>query len=111
MLFLFTISISADGGNAQAKKGFEALQRILAEQKPEAIYFAAHDGKRTAFMFKSMNDASEIPGIAEPWFLALNASLEVQPVMTPADQRSGPATTGPAWSRRISVRAGAATER
>ncbi len=32
-----------------------------------------------------MNDASEIPGIAEPWFLALNASVEATPAMVPED--------------------------
>jgi hypothetical protein len=81
-----------ESGNAQARKGFDALQRILAEQKPEAIYFATDAGKRTAFMFKSMNDLSELPAIAEPWFLALNASMEVAPAMTPADlMKAGPA--------------------
>ena len=92
MLFMFKISMTVEAGNAQAAKGFQGLQKILAEQKPEAIYFAAEGGKRTAFMFKSMTDASEIPGIAEPFFLALNASIDVTPVMTPADlMKAGPA--------------------
>jgi hypothetical protein len=39
-----------------------------------------------------MKDAAELPAIAEPWFLALNASIEVTPVMVPADlQKAGPA--------------------
>jgi hypothetical protein len=32
-----------------------------------------------------MNDVSQIPAVAEPWFLALNASIEIHPVMVPAD--------------------------
>lgn len=32
-----------------------------------------------------MQDASQIPAIAEPWLLAFNASIEIYPVMTPDD--------------------------
>jgi hypothetical protein len=32
-----------------------------------------------------MKDASQIPAIAEPWFLAFNASIEFYPVMIPED--------------------------
>ena len=32
-----------------------------------------------------MQDASQIPAIAEPWFLAFNASTEFHPVMVPDD--------------------------
>ncbi len=91
MLFLFKISMPVESGNAQSKKGFEAIQKILGEQKPEAVYFATDNGRRTAFMFKSMTDMSQLPSIAEPWFLALNASIDCQPAMTPEDlMKAGP---------------------
>jgi hypothetical protein len=32
-----------------------------------------------------MTDASQIPAIAEPWFLAFNAGIECCPVMVPGD--------------------------
>jgi hypothetical protein len=39
-----------------------------------------------------MHDASQIPAIAEPWFLAFNASIEIHPVMVPEDlSRAGSA--------------------
>ena len=93
MRFLFKISMPVVAGNQAAKKdGFRVIQSILDQQKPEATYFAAQDGKRTAFLVMNMKDASDIPGIAEPWFLALNAAIEVTPVMVPDDlQKAGPA--------------------
>ena len=76
-----------DAANAAAKAGKlgTTIQSILADLKPEAVYFAADKGQRTAFIFLEMQDASQIPAIAEPWFLAFNASIEIQPVMVPDD--------------------------
>ena len=92
MRFLFKISFPVEAGNAAAKDGFKVMQSILEQQKPEAAYFLAENGKRTAMLIVNMKDASEIPRIAEPWFLALNASIEAVPVMVPADlQKAAPA--------------------
>ena len=92
MRFLFKISIPVEAGNAAAKDGFKAMQSILEQQKPEAAYFVAENGKRTAILIINMESASEIPALAEPWLLALNAAIEVSPVMIPADlQKAAPA--------------------
>ena len=32
-----------------------------------------------------MQDVSQIPAVAEPWFLAFNASVEIHPAMSQAD--------------------------
>jgi len=77
--------------NKAAKEGFPMLPKILEEQKPEAVYFTAEDGMRTCIMVVNMDDASEIPKIAEPWFLSLNAQIDVSPVMVPEDlEKAGP---------------------
>ena len=71
----------------RAKNGFvgSTIQSILTDLKPEAVYFTDNNGQRAGFIFLEMQDASQIPAIAEPWFLAFNASLEIHPVMTPED--------------------------
>jgi hypothetical protein len=89
MRFLFKVSIPVEAGNAAAKNGFSAIQSILAQQKPEAAYFVAEDGRRTGLLFINMDDVSQIPALAEPWFLALNAAVEVTPAMTPEDLQKG----------------------
>lgn len=92
MRFLFKISIPVEAGNEAAKDGFKAIENILEQQKPEAVYFVAENGKRTGILIINMEDPSEIPAIAEPWFLALNAAIEVTPAMVPADlEKAGPA--------------------
>jgi hypothetical protein len=93
MRFLLKVSFPVEAGNAAAKKdGFKTIQKILEQQKPEAAYFVADGGKRTGLLIIDMTDASQIPALAEPWFLALNASVECTPVMIPQDlQKAAPA--------------------
>ena len=87
MRFLVKVNIPVEAGNAAATAGKlgTTIQSILADLKPEAVYFAADKGQRTAFLFLEMEDASQIPAIAEPWFLAFNATIEIHPVMVPDD--------------------------
>jgi hypothetical protein len=43
-------------------------------------------------------DASGIPGVAEPWFLTFNASVEMKVVMSPADlAKAGLEKIGKKW--------------
>lgn len=87
MRFLLKVNIPVEAGNAAARGGKlgTTIQTILEELKPEAVYFTDSNGQRCGYLFFEMQDASQIPAIAEPWFLAFNASLEFHPVMLPAD--------------------------
>ena len=87
MRFLLKVNIPVESGNAAAKAGKlgATIQSILADLKPEAVYFTDNNGQRAGFIFLEMQDASQIPAIAEPWFLAFNASVEIHPVMIPDD--------------------------
>ena len=92
MRFLVKVSWPVEAGNAAARDGFKVIPEILEEQKPEAAYFVAEDGKRTALLFIEMDEVSQLPAIAEPWFLALNASIEATPAIVAEDlEKAGPA--------------------
>lgn len=94
MRFLMTVHIPVKAGNSAIAAGTlpATVQSILDDLKPEAVYFTDGAGMRTAYLVVHMQDASQIPAIAEPWFLAFNASVEIHAVMTPEDlAKAGPA--------------------
>jgi hypothetical protein len=91
---LLRVSIPVETGNAAAKDGTlgSTIEGILADLKPEAAYFLADDnGNRSGSIVFDMKDTSQIPAIAEPWFLAFNAKVSLRPVMNPQDlAKAGP---------------------
>ena len=65
----------------------DTIGRLIAELKPEAAYFYAEDGERGGMMVFDMADPSQIPQIAEPLFLTVDAAVEFLPVMNAEDLR------------------------
>jgi hypothetical protein len=94
MRMLLRVSIPVEAGNAAAKAGTlgSTVEKILADLKPEAAYFYADDsGQRAGSIVFDLKDTSQIPAIAEPWFLAFNATVSLRPVMNPEDlAKAGP---------------------
>jgi hypothetical protein len=93
MRCLVKVSMPVEAGNAAIVNGTlgHTIESILADLKPEAAYFAEEGGKRTAFIFMDIKEPSQIPAIAEPFFLALNAGVEIHPAMTIEDfKKAGP---------------------
>ena len=53
--------------------------------EPEAAYFYEEDGERTGMIIVNFDKASQIPSLAEPWFLYFDAAVHIRPCMTPED--------------------------
>ncbi|HUE81722.1 MAG TPA: hypothetical protein VMM84_06355 [Pyrinomonadaceae bacterium] len=87
MRVLMNIRVPHEPFNTAVRKGTAGtiLQSIIEEAKPEAVYFLEQNGTRGAVMVVQVNDSSEIPALAEPWFLNFNADCEFRIAMTPPD--------------------------
>lgn len=97
---LLNVRIPNEPFNAAVKKGTagQTMNNIIEEAKPEAVYFTEQDGVRCAMIFVNVENPSQIPQLAEPWFLNFNATCEFRVVMSPDDlQRAGLDKLGEKW--------------
>ncbi len=93
MKFLMKVRMGDNLGNDRLKdpEFGHKMGELLAEIKAEAAYFTTICGNRGAYVVVNMNDASQMPKIAEPFYLWLNAEIEFFPVMSPEDLgKAGP---------------------
>lgn len=90
MRCLLKVSIPVAEGNAAMCDGTlgQTIGTILSDLKPEASYFAEDKGVRTAYIFVNLENAGQIPAVAEPWFLAFNAHVEIHPAMVLEDLKN-----------------------
>ena len=93
MRMLLKAEVPVDVGNAKAKDGSLGgdIQRILEAQKPEAAYFLMQNGVRTALIFLDLSGEDALSRMVEPWLIAFNADVTLNPAMVGADLERGSA--------------------
>jgi hypothetical protein len=92
MRVLMTASFPTEPFNELARNGAPGrkISEILDKISPEAVYFTEIDGLRSALVVLDLKDASDIPAMAEPWFLTFQALVKFRILMTADDlARSG----------------------
>ena len=83
MRMMLRWTVPVERGNETIKDGTLAktLEEMMAKLQPEAAYFWPEGGERGGMMVFDMTDPSQIPIIAEPLFMNLDAAVEFLPVM------------------------------
>ncbi len=87
MRFVLTVTMPHEPFNSLVRDGSagEKISSILSDLNPEAVYFTELDGTRCGILVINLDDVSEIPKYAEPFFLTFNADCEFRVAMTPED--------------------------
>jgi len=91
MRMMMKVSIPVEAGNKGVAEGIlpKTVAAFVEANKPEACYFVAEGGKRTAYFFFDLKDATSIPSVAEPFFMNLHAAIECTPAMNLEDMKAG----------------------
>lgn len=87
MKFIMKVRMSLERGNDAMRNPQFGLrmQQLLSEIKAEATYFSVINGQRGAYIIINLNDPSEMPAVAEPFWYWLNADIEFYPVLSLED--------------------------
>lgn len=87
MRTMLKVNMSTETANELARQGRlgTTIRSILDDLKPEAAYFTDDNGERTGFIIFDLKEPSQIPAVAEPWFLTLNAKVSFRPAMNADD--------------------------
>jgi hypothetical protein len=100
MRMMMIVTLPNEKFNAAVKDGTASAKmgKIMEAIKPEAAYFTDAHGHRTGYLIVNLPNASDIPALAEPWFLTFNAEIHLHPCMTPDDlKKSGLDALGKQW--------------
>lgn len=101
MKMLLSVDFPPEPFNSLVRSGeiSDLIERILKDIRSETAYFTEQDGHRGAIFVLEVKNASDVPRLAEPFFLKLNADCRFRILMTPEDlQKAGLDKLGRKWS-------------
>ena len=101
MKMLLTVEFPIEPFNSLIRSGKAGplIERILGAIKPEAAYFTEQDGTRGGIFVVNVQSPSDVPALAEPFFLNLNAKCRFRILMSPEDlKKAGLEELGKKWS-------------
>ncbi|MCH8109882.1 MAG: panthothenate synthetase [Chloroflexi bacterium] len=87
MRMIIDVNLRIEPFNTLVRNGTvgQKIQQILEDLKPEAAYFSERNGKRGGIFIVDVSEPSQVPAIAEPFFLTFDATVEFRVAMTPED--------------------------
>ncbi|MEV0638468.1 hypothetical protein AB0I77_26715 [Streptomyces sp. NPDC050619] len=96
MRVLLKANLDTEKANDAIRNGTlgKLIQESVEQIKPEAAYFTADNGNRTAFLVFDLKDVSQMPAISEPFFLNLGAKISYTPIMNLEDVQKGLSQVG-----------------
>jgi len=100
MRMLLTVRFPAEPFNTLVRKGEAGtiLQSIVEDLTPETVYFTDEQGQRAAILVVDLASPSDVPRMAEPFFLKFNADCHFKVVMSGEDlARAGLDALGKKW--------------
>ena len=101
MRMMMQMNFPLEPFNSLVRKGSmdATMKKLMEATKPEVAYFTEVNGHRGAVLIVDVAKPSDVPRLAEPWFLTLNAEVNFRICMTPEDLGSaGLGTLGKAWA-------------
>ncbi len=87
MRMMMKVEFPLEPFNSMVRNGTAGsiMKKILDDAKPEAAYFGEQEGKRGGVLIVDVGKPSDVPRLAEPWFLSFSAEVKFRVVMTPED--------------------------
>ena len=91
MRMFLRVLMDVDVANRAIKDGTlpKVVEGFAKAAKPEGMWFIAQEGKRCMVAVFDLASSAQIPSLAEPFFVALGAAIELTPAMDAADLKTG----------------------